>query len=32
MSRAIKSYVEALQPQQPTLVEIFFGFFKTFSL
>lgn len=35
MSRAIKSYVEAIYPQQPNLLEIFFtkmlGLFKTFS-
>ncbi len=32
MSRAIKYYVEAINPVQPTLMEIIFGFFKTFSL
>jgi hypothetical protein len=30
MSRAIKYYVEAINPVQPTLLEIIFGFFKSF--
>ncbi len=30
MSRAIKYYVEAINPVQPTLSEIIFGFFKSF--
>lgn len=30
MSRAIKYYVEALNPVQPTLMEIIIGFFKSF--
>ena len=30
MSRSIKYYVEAINPPQPTLLEIIFGFLKSF--